>query len=156
LASCSDCKPGEVVDLGGTVNLANASATISFGPPVFLIGERAFVLTSGQLRFTAPPIVAPDVLVHPDGLIPTSFNMIGFLAGEGPSGRARVDVVGSGIVTASFGGEIEGPIPGVARLHESVFLFEDAAPVPEPGTLVLLASGLVVIARGALQRNSRS
>lgn len=150
LASCKVCETGELVDLGGTVDFANATAFESSDAAIFLIAERAFAVTGGRLQFAVDPVIAPDVVLHGEDPISTAFRMMGFLTGVGPSGTARVDVVGTGVVTAFFGGSPEGeePVPGVAVLHETLFAFKDTEPVPEPGTIVLLASGLIIIGRG--------
>jgi hypothetical protein len=103
-----------------------------------------------DLMFTGPSAVS-----HPiNGACPecpvisatAPFRLTGVLTAEGfqdPAGVFRHDVVGNGTATVGFFREF-----GTDALRPfATYDFASAAATPEPGTLMLLASGVVWVAR---------
>ena len=107
----------------------------------------------GSLRFDAVPTPltftgSPD-FVQFDYVAPFSFEAAirGLQGGQELFAR---EFFGSGRVTVTYEGSIS---PGLYGFHDDdiVYQFEDSAPIPEPGTILLLASGLA----GAAWRRRR-
>jgi hypothetical protein len=125
-------------------------------------GHDVDVRGTGELRVTSSGLLAPAPFPGPGGLIEltTTFSMSGVLAGT------LFEVVNDGALhpIASFRNELFGHGSGTIGL-QPVFdtgnyevlplfgTFEPEAPVPEPGTIVLMGLSSVTLAARGLRRH---
>jgi hypothetical protein len=128
---------GEQLLGNGTVMLDGINAT-----NVDFVGSLRFDAVPTPLTFTG----SPD-FVQFEYVAPFSFEAAirGLQGGQELFAR---EFFGTGRVTVTYEGSIS---PGLYGFHDDdiVYQFEDSEPIPEPGTLLLLASGL---AGAALRR----
>jgi hypothetical protein len=97
--------------------------------PFVTVGDRRVSLSPARLNFTATP-----------NLMPTPFTMTGSLGVFDFSSGEELftgDVSGSGLATFRF---VSNP-SGSSVVSGVTYQFADSSPTPEPGTLMLLASG---------------
>jgi len=143
-------RAGEPVDLSMTVT---PSQSIGHPLPELLNGAPFDVFLTGALRFSATPFIAPATI---SGSFSTPFTLSGML-----SGFSSRDHAGAPLFTANLTGQgtasllVVRDVGGDFLATGTAFTFS-APPVdatPEPGTLVLLVSGL---AFGALSRRRRA
>jgi hypothetical protein len=142
---CGPCLPGETISLagrmdrlGGSVNYRGTTHEFSFTR-----GD------GGELLFEAPSFVLPRAAVLPtDFTFKTPFSMSGhaFFVYEPSARDVRLEFAGSGIATLHA---TVSPFDAAAGgqqyvLHSLRYEFgSTAAPVPEPGTMLLFGSGAV-------------
>jgi hypothetical protein len=114
-----------------------SDAELRFGDQFLELGFFTFTVSIEGPRVPLPPV--DDELNPVIVTFPGSFH--GLLSG----GDSPIEIAGRG--RGSFRALISPPSPQFARI-ETFFTFEDSAPIPEPGTLLLLsAAGVAAIAR---------
>lgn len=124
--SCRPCFPGDLFDLGGS--LAEEFGTVTFGGVTYAVqGEASFAS-----RFFAPQGVAPAF--GSSGVLSVPFTYTGSFSQGGRS----FDVLGQGTATIRLQQDIRDPRFPSWQFDGARFDFL----TPEPGTLVLLSSGL--------------
>ena len=108
------------------------------------VGSRQFDMSSGvriSLSFSSPPLTtAPPLPSDPNEFIEVSapFTMTGTISGLISDGREFSYVIeGSG--TTSFSGLLSDD-RSFMTVESQFHSFEDAAPIPEPGTILLLSA----------------
>jgi hypothetical protein len=138
------CAPGMRIDIAG------GFSDLAFGTDRLTVEGQDFVVTGGidgtigMLLVFAGSAVMPPLGTRP-ALVRAPFSMEGFLFFS-PFGP-RYDLTGRGVVEVSL---LEGTLPDVGdgwMIDAIRWEFQDSAPVPEPGTLLLVASGAAVLAR---------
>jgi hypothetical protein len=155
LAFCSPCLPGEVISLSASMN--------SLGGEIRYRGrthEFSFARgDGGALDFETDSFVLPRAATLPSDIaFRVPFRMEGWAAFQYEPAAPQVsfDFRGTGMATAHYtifpfdlehGGQ-------QYVLNSLVYQFGDTAPVPEPGTLVLLGSGLAMAAAKARRRRT--
>lgn len=160
---CEPCTPGTSLNLSSNVTVGNWGAGTATIDGQFW----SDVYYSGTLTFSAGSVVVPDVSPQPPGLDETvvesaftTFSFTGMLIGfSDPS------LTGSPLFTAQIAGGGSGPTAawaGFGNLGSGVFLdfvdynFDDVAPTPEPGSLLLFGSGAAWIAARSRKRRPAS
>ena len=162
VVTCEPCIPGTLLNLSATVTIQDWGA----GNATFADG-RTFsnVYYSGSLVFNAGSVVVPDVPPQPPGLEETvpvnrfsTFTFTGTL-----TGFADPSLTGTPLFSTELFGGGSGPFAvwaGFGNLGSGVFLdfvdfhFDDVAPTPEPGSLLLFGSGVALVARFRKRRQS--
>lgn len=139
--TCTPCVAGDVIrldsDFGGTLGFGTAT-----------VGGTTYggIQFAGLMNFAAAPAIAPsrrgDFTVTEDFTF--SVRLVGSRGAEGPQLFAQ-PLTGQGRVTAAFrrSGDpvLDPPMFDFASVRYD-FSDASAAPVPEPGTLLLVAGGL--------------
>lgn len=146
------CEPGRVGSFRQSGTLFSGR-----GEPTIINGRE---FESGRLEFAiqSPNFVYPEIPRSPDRVtISQPFTFTGIVTGfEQGTPQFRQDIVGSGQIELSLQipehSESCGPVRQCAR--DFTYFFESsAAPIPEPGTLLLFGSALGGVA--ALRRKKR-
>jgi hypothetical protein len=139
---CSPCVAGDLVSLDG--NFAGES-TLGSGPAIVNGVTYSKVFYAGQLQFEAETVQFPAgsstvELMSPFVLSTDSFIEAFLLSNLQDPPVFRLPLAGLGVATATYK---EGP-EGLFDLSTVTYAFQSStAPVPEPTSLLLLATGLV-------------
>lgn len=165
IVTCNPCTPGSALNLSANVTIGN------WGAGAATLNGQTFgnVYYSGSLFFDAGTVLVPDVPPQSAGLdypsiVPafSTFTFNGTVSGFADPGLTTplftADLVGAG--NGPFAAEA-----GFANVGSGVFLdyadfhFDNLSATPEPGSLLLLGSGLtwcVSRARRHSQNNHRA
>ena len=138
--TCFPCAAGDPIRLDTSFLASNGGGTATVGAAVFpRVGFGAL-----NFLFMAPTIVAPAVAG--EFTATEAFTFSGRLYGfYDPDQQDRVFdqmLIGQGLLTASFASVPNPDGPPLFSFRSIRYDFADPAPVPEPGTLLLFASGL--------------
>jgi len=140
---CQPCVPGERISLG-TYIITPFSGTLHYEGTGH---DFNFDLGAGEIVLTAPSFVLP-VSAGDTATFTSLFTLGGFLSTANPANNIRFNLSGTGQVTGTFRVlplMLEPQVPGAQQylLDSLVYDFDaESAPVPEPGTLGMLAAGL--------------
>jgi hypothetical protein len=158
---------------GGSVN----ALTVSFGnqragDPIGVFGQlnggpatftyQGVTYTfDGQDASTYVTVTSPTFTLPTNGQQVVDFTLpfsmtglLGFSRGGGPTFEAVfLNVTGSGVAHGQA--TLDRLIPNVYLISRVDYTFTSAAPTPEPGTLLLLGTGMVIVARSARKRMRR-
>jgi hypothetical protein len=152
---CAPCTPGTALDLSATLPVSGWPAGRA------TVDGRTYdsVFFSGSLVLNAGSVIVPDMppgQSGPDGegltRLFSTYTFSGTLAGFADSGLTgtplfSADLVGRGgpplLVRAAFSNY---PPESGIRVYQLDYVFDNAAPVPEPGSLLLFGSGAAWIA----------
>jgi hypothetical protein len=148
--TCFPCVAGAVISLDTSFLGSSGTGSAEVDGMTF----PSIGLAATNFLFEAPDIVAPDTTGS--FAVTRPFTFSGRLFGFALTDPHQTPIferllIGQGLVTASF---MENPNPGGPPLFSFRSIrydFAEAAPVPEPATLLLVASGL----GGALQLRRR-
>jgi hypothetical protein len=145
--SCDPCFPGDVVNLSfrtiGEVDLGTGDGTVNgldYGSLTY----------RGSLQFDVTPIVFPAIPPDHVGAFPirAPFHFSGFLrAFDGEDEVFAHALRGIGTAHESFISLDGFPPFGTGAEGETPYPFDDATPVPEPSTIVLVGLGTMVLSR---------
>jgi hypothetical protein len=138
------CVPGNTLNLtaNGSGNDLVGTATLDgvTYPQVGGFNSQTSMIVSFQGSLVLPPIGSADT----DVTAPFSFSGSFVLPSE------TEDLVGAGTATLSFSPSV--PFPGSWQLDAARY---DLSPIPEPGTLLLLGSGLVTLTAWCRRRKGQ-
>lgn len=145
--TCAVCSPGTTIDLGASITLPNTSFLLF--PSGAVIGRASYsnVFYSGNLLFTAPTVVAPQV-GGGDATFTDPFTFSGILTGFPSAARDTaplfgVAVTGTGTVDLRISENgLGGYDYGVA---DYTFSSTDPSATPEPSPALLLGTGLLAL-----------
>jgi hypothetical protein len=155
IVACDPCTPGTQLNLSATMTSGWSTGAANLNGPTHPMaddeGAWTEVYYSGSLTFIAGSVVIPDVPAQPAGLEETvpvhrfsTFTFSGTL-----TGYADPSLSGTPLFSTQLTGSGSGPFAVTAafgNLGSGVFLdsvdyhFDDAAPTPEPGSLLLFGS----------------
>jgi hypothetical protein len=127
--TCAPCAPGDFLNLGGA--FAEDFGSVTLGGVTYAIPSDAGVGSSFFANGVAPAFGSNGVLTVP-------FTYLGFFS---PPGR-EFELRGQGMATVRFRPDHGGSSP-LWDFDGARFQF---APTPEPGTLLLISSGMAVLA----------
>jgi hypothetical protein len=156
--NCFPCTPGMSLSLS-----ASASPHIFADPAVFdgvtYEGYHEFggVFLVGNLSFSAGTVTVPSIGLDELVVLSTPFTFAGLLRGFDNFEQAGTplfvaDLRGQGTASLQFTNDAQAGL----RASRITFEFEDPAAVPEPGTMLLIGSGLgMVLARRRARAVSR-
>jgi hypothetical protein len=158
IVNCAPCTPGAVLDLSTTLAVRDWDAGRA------TVDGRTYdsVYYNGSFNFDTGSVIVPDMPPGQSGpdaqglsRLFTTFGFTGTLAGFADSSLTGVPLfstalTGGGLVAVAFSNY---PPESGIRVLQLDYHFADAAPVPEPGTLLLFASGAAWI---AARRRKRS
>lgn len=142
-SACGPCMPGAAFDLSATMTPR------LFPPGTATVDGRTYdaVFFSGTFNFDAGSVAVPEVPMGGAGVFPIApFSFDGTLAGY-----ANASLTGTPLFSTALAGRGIASI-GFFNYSGSIsadgfsYTFEDTAPVPEPGSLMLFGSGAAWIA----------
>jgi hypothetical protein len=132
---CAACAPGSIIDLTRTYTFSE----LFQGHSGMINGVSYDALfTTGELAFVGPVIVAPFDNEH--GPVPGPFTFRGSVSMFSNEARIGPPVFASELIGAGTAGAIGFVSDSGFELEDLVYRF---APVPEPSTLLMLASGVL-------------
>ena len=142
-STCGPCIPGAAFDLSATMTPR------LFPPGTATIDGRTYdaVFFSGTFNFDAGSVTVPEVPMGGSGVYPVApFSFDGTLAGYADASLTGTPLfstalAGGGMASLGFFN-----YSGSMSADGFSYTFEDTAPVPEPGSLLLFGSGAAWIA----------
>ena len=140
--ACSPCAPGDMLDTSVSEDFSTLGAVGSFvfeGTTYNVINSGSFAIDSGQVSVPTIPSGPGTSFAS----VFTPFTFAGTLTGVSSGGlTTSLELSGGGTAALMFS-QVPGGNP---QFFSASYGFESAAPVPEPGTLLLVgavAAGLV-------------
>lgn len=145
--------PGSVVPVGGLWNASDVPGTLGLSGHTFASYTLGVTPGFASLRFVADPVTLPSLSSM--AVLRTPFTLSGSLTTPpvaGPGTNLQATLIGHGIATLT----LQQSVADGTWLGRSLrFEFQEAAPVPEPATMLLIGTGLAAMYR-ASRRSSKS
>jgi hypothetical protein len=142
------CLPGSTLQLGGSAGSSDVLGTVTIGAESFRASTGEQGTGSLFLDFDGSGVL--PTVVEPVGLVSAPFSLAGhwsFPVIPGQEFRPGFNFSGSGTVTAFLAQSIIESPPGWRITSLEYRFASDTEPIPEPATLLLMATGLAVVAR---------
>ena len=149
LDSCSPCAPGSSVMVGGRLSFSAFSGVATLDGTSYDVSSDVSAPASVHLELFGNPIVAPT----DSGFVTSPFTALLFFNRPGTFPDFTDVLDGGGLATMQFVRSSAGG-PSLLNLDTVRFDFADQTPVPEPATLLMVAGGLLGIARAARNRRA--
>jgi hypothetical protein len=139
---CGYCQPGAQVSLSVRYDLFDVRYNGTY------YGER-----EGLFSFVSETVTLPDVAPGGAGTLTRPFAFTGRVMGIGPGGA--LNLTGSGEVRVSYYHQpANSQEPSHVDITGFAYVFQETDPVPEPGTMLLLGSGLAGVVAARRRRKS--
>lgn len=128
---------------------------MTIGTDSFCVGGSTDAHGFLNLRFSGETLLPQ--LVEPSAVVSGPFSVMGTLFYPATLGlpQRRVSVSGAGIATASLAPSVLDPLQWRVIRLEYQFA-NDAAPVPEPSTMLLVGAGALALARRRFRKGSQT
>jgi len=150
LDACSPCAPGSSIMVGGILSSSAFSGVATLDGTSYAVSSDVSAPASVHLELFGNSIVAPS----DSGFVMSPFTAQLFFNRPGTFPDVTDVLNGRGLATLQFVRSFpDGPFS--LNLDTIRFDFADQSPVPEPATMLMVAGGLIGIAR-ARRRNRRA
>ena len=148
------CLPGSTLQLGGIASGSDVLGTVTIGTESFR-ASGGVATGSLYLVFDGSAVLPP--VGGPVGLVSAPFSLTGQWAFPFVSGqefRPGFSFSGTGTVSAFLAPSLIQSPPGWQLTRLEYVFGSEQEPIPEPGTVLLMATGLVALARRQFARRS--
>jgi hypothetical protein len=151
---CFPCQAGDVLDL--SISTTGGEQAIGVGPATFGGKSYAELFYRAELSFIGTPQTFPDVELSFTSSQPFVFTgfLRAFLDSDFSTLVFSTALSGRGRAHGGFFSSDEGHFPALE--HTFPYVFEEAAAVPEPATLLMIGVGLAGIGLRRARQNHRA
>jgi PEP-CTERM motif len=149
LTNCDPCLPGAMLSIDGILSGSAFSGVATLDGNTYTNLSGIDGPTSIYMEFFGRSVM-PE-LTDADVVVTLPFRMMGFFNLPGTQEVLR----GRGLASVFLRPQIVTGTPPEWRAQRVLYDFSDQAAVPEPGTMILVGSGLFAVARRARRRQSQ-